>query len=1069
MTYTYDNRNVGNANKSLYASGFAISDGNNGANYSITFVPNTSSTITPKTLTVTPNNLSKTYATNDPALTYVLSGLVATDTANSALTGSLLRAGTTAPGYSIGLSAEQVGNYLITQGSLSASNYTLNFITGRTLTINPYATPLVVTPASKTKVYGTNDPILTYTVSGFVINTTIDHVLINDDPTQLLTGNVLRAGTSASNIASNASSENVGTYVIGKGTLSASNYNISIANATLTITPAPLSVAADPNTKVYGDSDPILKYKVSGAINRLVDGVLINDTSTNLVTGALTRVVGENVGSYTINQGSLTNISSSFPGKNYTVTYTSNVFNITPAVLSVAVGDNAKFVYQNDPTPLTTMTYSGFKRGDTLQNTLGFVAPKLSREDGDQPGYYAILASGGSAANYTFKYTYTNTPSTFSNCGLINCSKFSILGAGSVTVALQPISYVYGTNSNNIVLASLTQSTPTAIYCAYPCTSNASLQNITLTSTGINQFSGSVTGTLDGTNQGVSRFTFNIYAPSYDTSNYATRAVGGYVIAAQQVKVDTYKVDNTPLSSTTTNYPNTSFITFNDGAFNNFTVVPNFLNITPLPITVTAANSVKVYDSTTLATTTLNTVMTTSPTPVLLNPGSLPFGDQITSLNYVYADPNAGLNNKIVQISNLQMTNGSKNPLANYSVTYVNNTTSSITPRPITVTADNQSKSFGSNDPSLTYTYTPTSTGFGLAPGELISNVLSGALTREKYGTVPGEMVGTYGINQGTLLANSNYALTYVPGTLQITPYQGPITVVANPITINYGDQVPKLTYRVISPLGDSFTVNGVRLDLTNLNFTGDIAAIFPQIFSTSSHLQAGTYNIIQGDLANSNFSSINFIPATVKVNPAPLYLNGLSAQSKYYDGTTTAEVTGLVNLLGLVGGDVTKILNPSFNIGYDFTSALPGKNILVNPKLTFDLLVKGLGLFGVDASNYYIAGYAFPLKADIRQLPDNGGAGLLLLGSTSSKNGYLGSVYVSPNSFMVAYTHVDGMSKNLFPDQKAFIDDTRYVPFDGTKPLQLGIKVGTVYENINPVDYVVIPNFYDMNTAVNK
>ena len=95
------------------------------------------------------------------------------------------------------------------------------------------------------------------------------------------------------------------------------------------------------------------------------------------------------------------------------------------------------------------------------------------------------------------------------------------------------------------------------------------------------------------------------------------------------------------------------------------------------------------------------------------------------------------------------------------------------------------------------------------------------------------------------------------------------------------------------------------------MNFTGDIAAIFPQIFSTSSHLQAGTYNIIQGSLANNNFSSINFIPSTVKVNPAPLYLNGLSAQSKYYDGTTTAEVTGLVNLLGLVGGDITKILNP--------------------------------------------------------------------------------------------------------------------------------------------------------------
>jgi hypothetical protein len=61
----------------------------------------------------------------------------------------------------------------------------------------------------------------------------------------------------------------------------------------------------------------------------------------------------------------------------------------------------------------------------------------------------------------------------------------------------------------------------------------------------------------------------------------------------------------------------------------------------------------------------------------------------------------------------------------------------------------------------------------------------------------------------------------------------------------------------------------------------------------------------------------------------------------------------------------------------------------------------------------------------------------------------------------MVAYTHVDGMAKILFPDQKTFIGDTRLVPFDGTKPLQLGIKVGTAYDNVNPVDYVVIKNFY--------
>ena len=1067
VTYTYDNRNVGLGNKSLFASGYTVNDGNNGANYSITFVANTTSTITPKSLTITPNDRTKTYATNDPALTYSVSGLATGDTQSSAISGSLLRAGTYAPGYSTGISSEQVGSYLISQGSLSASNYTINFVTGKTLTINPYLTPLVVTPANKTKVYGTNDPSLTYIVSGYVQNTTINHVLINDDPTRFLTGNLVRDGTSAPNKSTSTASQNVGSYTIGLGTLSASNYTILLSSASLTITPAPLTVRANAKSKVYGNTDPNLTYVLTGIINRFVDGVLIRDSGSSAVTGSLVRVSGENVGSYTINQGTLTNNTSSFPGKNYTIAnYNANLFTITPAVLTVSVGDNAKFVYQNDPSPLSTMTYSGFKFSDTVANTSGFVAPTLSRDAGDQPGYYAIRASNGSANNYTFKYEYTNTPSTFNDCGLSNCSKFTILGAGSVAITLQPISYVYGTSSTNIVLATATQSTPTAVYCSYPCISSANLQTVTLnTTSNANEFFGSVTGDFNGSTQGKSNFTFSLYSPTYDTSAYASRVVGEYLIAAKQVKVDTFTADGiTPLSNTTTNYPNTANITYTNGAFSNLTVVPKFLDIDPLPISVSASNAVKVYDATTLATTTLNTVMTTSPTPILVgSTTSLPFSDQITSLNYVYTDPNVGQGNKVVQVSDLLMANGTNNPLSNYTVTYVNNTTSTITPRPITVTADHQTKVFGSNDPSLSYTYTATSTGVGIAPGESISNVLSGALTRDKFGTIPGEMVGSYGVTQGTMLANSNYALTYAPGSLSITPYQGAITLAADPITIQYGQAVPALTYKVVSSaLGSTVNVNGIQIDLSKYFYTGEITStVSPTDQSSSNNLIVGNYDILQGTLATTSFSSMIFIPSTIKVNPAPLYLNGLTAQSKIYDGSNAADVTGSVNLLGVIGSDQTKIANPSFVTSYNFASAFPGRNISVSPKNTFASLVNSLGLQGVDASNYYIAGYAFPLAADIRPLLDIGGIVANPIGGFLFNTLYSGSGYNPQNTLMVAYTHIDGMAKILFPDQKAFIGNTRYVPFDGSKPLQLGIKVGTAYDSVNPVDYVVIKNFY--------
>ncbi|MFK5283144.1 MBG domain-containing protein, partial [Lacticaseibacillus paracasei] len=80
-----------------------------------------------------------------------------------------------------------------------------------------------------------------------------------------------------------------------------------------------------------------------------------------------------------------------------------------------------------------------------------------------------------------------------------------------------------------------------------------------------------------------------------------------------------------------------------------------------------------------------------------------------------------------------------------------------ITPRAITVTANDTSKVYGSTDPALTYQITS---------GSLIgTDTFTGSLTR-----VAGDSVGKYVINQGTLALSSNYTLTYVRDTFSITP-----------------------------------------------------------------------------------------------------------------------------------------------------------------------------------------------------------------------------------------------------------------------------------------------------------
>ena len=88
------------------------------------------------------------------------------------------------------LSQEQVGDYAIAQGTLAAdSNDTIAF-TGSTLTITP-ATP-AVTANPQSKVYGTADPALTDTATGFV-DATVDGVAIDDTAARVLSGSLSRA------------------------------------------------------------------------------------------------------------------------------------------------------------------------------------------------------------------------------------------------------------------------------------------------------------------------------------------------------------------------------------------------------------------------------------------------------------------------------------------------------------------------------------------------------------------------------------------------------------------------------------------------------------------------------------------------------------------------------------------------------------------------------------------------------------------------------------------------------------------------------------------------------------
>ncbi len=170
-----------------------------------------------------------------------------------------------------------------------------------------------------------------------------------------------------------------GTYTVVAHYPGSANYAAADSVPTsFTITTLAITVTANPQTKVYGTADPALTYQITS-------GSLVNGDS---LSGTLTRVPGENVGSYGIEQGTLT------AGGNYDLTFVGANQLITPATLIVTAG-NQTMVY-GAALPTLTASYSGFVNGDTVaslttQPTLSTTATASSHVSGNP---YSITASG---------------------------------------------------------------------------------------------------------------------------------------------------------------------------------------------------------------------------------------------------------------------------------------------------------------------------------------------------------------------------------------------------------------------------------------------------------------------------------------------------------------------------------------------------------------------------------------------------------------------------------------------------------------------------------------------------
>uniref|UniRef100_UPI00262BF42C MBG domain-containing protein n=1 Tax=uncultured Polaribacter sp. TaxID=174711 RepID=UPI00262BF42C len=282
---------------------------------------------------------------------------------------------------------EDVGTYAISS-TLANANYTITF-TGADFTITPKA--IAIAAEAKTKVYGESDPALTFS--------------INPD---LETGDVLTGSLSR------ATGEDVGTYPISS-TLANANYAITFTGADFTITPKAIAIAAEAKTKVYGESDPALTFSINPDLE-----------TGDVLTGSLSRAMGEDVGTYAI--------SSTLANANYTITFTGADFTITPKAIAIAADAKTKVYGEVDPA-LTFSINPALETGDDLTGS-------LSRATGEDVGTYAIsstLANANYAITFTgadFTITKADQVITFNPISHDNLDSFELTATASSGLAV---------------------------------------------------------------------------------------------------------------------------------------------------------------------------------------------------------------------------------------------------------------------------------------------------------------------------------------------------------------------------------------------------------------------------------------------------------------------------------------------------------------------------------------------------------------------------------------------------------------------------------------------------------
>ncbi|MFZ5524276.1 MAG: beta strand repeat-containing protein [Pseudomonadota bacterium] len=988
-TFAFIDKNVGLGNKTVTTTGVTVGDGVNFGNYNVSYADNITSTINPAALVLSGTRVydgsttvagSVLTATGVAGETFTVtgSGDISNLASKDVQTGSLL---TSVTGLALGTS----GN-----GGLS-SNYTALSTVGSSVSITQANLTLSGTRTYNGSTAVAGSVLTASGVAGETFTVTGAGDISNLISKDVQTGSLL---TSVTGLALGTS---------GNGGLSTNYTALSTVGSSVSITQANLTLSASNVTKTY-----------DGGLTALGTAVVAGGTlfAGDTLSGGTFAFTDKNVGlgNKTVTTTGVT-VGDGVNFGNYNVSYADNT---TSTINPYAVSMTGARAYDS-----TTIVDAGIFTLGPLVGTETLTLSGAGSVTSANAGTYSVAGgtlslgtlalgdgiNGGLASNYTFTggtqtvdigtaalamLTANNASKTYGSILTFNGTEFVVSGLqGSDNISSVTLTSAGAVSTADVATYNI-DAVPGSEIFSVGSASNYTISYNPGTLT-VNPYIVSMTGTraYDGTaNMAAGIFTLGPLALGQTLNLSGSGIVADKNVANGKV-VDTSGitlVDGTGLAS---NY------TFTGGT--------QTADITQANLTLSASNVTKTYDG---GLTALGTAVVAG--------GTLFAGDTLSGGTFAFTDKNVGLGNKTVTTTGVTVGDGVN--LGNYNVSYVNNTTSTITQANLTLSTSNVTKTY---DGGLTALGTAVVTGGTLFAGDTLSGGTFAFI--DKNVGLGNKTVTTTGVTVGDGVNFGNYNVSYANNTTStINPaaltlsgtrvYDGSTTVAGSVLTAT-------------GVAGETFTVTG----------TGDISNLASKDVQTGSLLTSVT-GLALGTSGNgglsSNYTALSTVGSSVSITPYAVSMTG----ARTYDATASAGA-GIFTLGPLVGAETLTLsgsgIVSSANVGsYSVASATLSLNTLA--------LGNGTGL----ASNYTFTGGT--------QTVDINPAGLTaaIIGTpTKQYDGTTAATLASTNYVLTGF--IAGEGATVTQTAGTYYTDTTL-----TTPTQDVLAATTVGATLAPTDF---------------